>query len=119
MNPKELKKLPKPLKYEIEKAFEAEKKKLRFRILYKTLEYTMKSDTLKSMGEEYEHKFSRIAKKNLAHIVFGMNESGVTAYALIKVPPPTHQTRIVTRLWCSDPFVKERIIKKIEKYESI
>lgn len=115
----ELEKLPKPLQDEIREALEAEMKKWRFKILKSILEHIMKSDTMKSAGKQIENRVSRAATKNLSRIICSMNENGVVAYALVNVPPPTHMTRIISMLWCSDPFVKERIVKKIEDLESV
>lgn len=50
-------------------------------------------------------------------VFFSVNEEGVMAYALVRVPPPNYATRIVQRFWCSDPTIKDRIIAEIQKLE--
>jgi hypothetical protein len=51
--------------------------------------------------------------------IFGVNEEGVMAYAVVRSPPPNYMTRIIMLFWCSDPDAKNRILEKLEKLDSV
>jgi hypothetical protein len=55
--------------------------------------------------------------KNM-HVIFGVNENGTMVYAIVEVPPPMYMTRIISRIWCSDPSIKNRIITELNKLDA-
>jgi len=50
-------------------------------------------------------------------IIYGIAENGTLLYAIIEGPQPERTTRIISRLWCTDPYIKEAILAEIQKKE--
>jgi len=115
----EIEQLPINIRAEIMATLEKEIKKwqnkfmakVMFPILEKIVSF--RSVTEKSITE-YE---KRLIKRRNLFLVCGINENGCIAYAIVEVPQPMRITRIISRFWCSDPDIKERIITEIRRLE--
>lgn len=107
----EIEKLPKPWQEEIWKTFEKESEKSRWLRFFVGM---MKEKRARLRMEKLRKSALRRAPQ---WMIFAISENECIVYAFIEVPPPTYMTRIIRRLWCSDPNVKERIIDEIEILE--
>jgi len=104
----EIEKLPKSWQKEIEGTFKKEIEKSRL------LRFFMQERVSLGMRRGLKRGFGELVYQRMT---FAMGKNGCIAYASISVPPPTHMTRKVTLLWCSDPGIKERIVDEIERLE--
>jgi hypothetical protein len=106
----EIERFPASIKNEIEQAYRDIIKKKIFS--KKMMEALMER---KDLMAKFQKQQEYVGKNT--NVIFGVNEKGVMAYAIVNLPPPAYMTRIILRLWCTDPTVKGMIVDELRKLE--
>jgi hypothetical protein len=106
----EIERFPASIKNEIKQAYRDIIKKKIFS--KKMMEALMER---KDLMAKFQKQQEYVGKNT--NVIFGVNEKGVMAYAIVNLPPPAYMTRIILRLWCTDPTVKGMIVDELRKLE--
>jgi len=74
----------------------------------------MTKEKLQGLMEKQLSMASKRMQKVKSFLVFSVAEDGVSAFALVEIPPPNHRTRIIRLFWCSDYLLKESIVGDVQ-----